>query len=128
MFAGTETACGLRPPTRQLDAIAPSPPERLPTLSLLKSSPSFAPAGSLGVWVFAGRARVVGGTGVKVPEKVFGALRPAVTSAVGESPPVTLQLDATPESTTGWLPAGRPEKVTPLLLVAIDWLIVSSTV
>src|SRR6185437_15198078 len=71
------------------------------------------PALTTGGW-FAGAVQVIAKAVEPVP--------PAGTLAVCELPPVTVQLLATPPSTTVWLPLGRPVKVV-LPLIPIDWFV-----
>src|SRR5947208_7961344 len=62
-------------------------------------------------------------------EKGSVVVCPAVTLTVCEAPPLTVQLAATPVSSTVWLLTLSPVKVTPvLLLLPIGWLLVPSTV
>jgi len=66
---------------------------------------------------------------VQLTEYPTVAVPPEGTVTVREAPPLTVQFPATPDSTTSWLPAAKPVKVTPvLLLIVIGWLWLPSTV
>ena len=66
---------------------------------------------------------------VQVTTKAVTAVAPSVTATVRGFGAVTVQLLATPVSSTVWLATLSPLKVTPpLLLFPIDWLVVPSTV
>ena len=75
------------------------------------------------------RPPVVGGIGVQVTENAVELGWPATMVTPCEVPPLTVQLDATPESATEWLPAGRLGNVTPVAsLLPIDWFVDPSSV
>src|SRR5437588_267593 len=140
--AVTATVCGLASLTLQLDGIGLSSTEWYATLRPLNVTPPLAatdwvgPAATVTVYasgsrsepevlVVTLRAPVVA---AQVTENAVGTVWPAMTDTVCVSPPFTVQLAATPDRTTGSLPADRLMNVTPsLLLVGIDWLLPAST-
>src|SRR5436309_10986103 len=66
---------------------------------------------------------------VQVTAKAVTAVAPSLTATVRGLGAVTVQLVATPVSSTVWLATLSPLNVTPvLLLFPIDWLVVPSTV
>src|SRR2546430_15807172 len=66
---------------------------------------------------------------VQVTAKPVTAVAPSLTATVRGLGAVTVQLVATPVSSTVWLLTLSPVKVTPvLLLLPIGWLLVPSTV